>query len=81
MTMCVGLEVYLHTLLTSTLYEDVSSALLPMALPGGEGDLRVSVFYGDWWAPEPVWILEKKIFAPAGDRIPIPGLRSPRLKS
>ena len=53
-----------------------------MALPGKREDLQVSISYDDWWAPEPVWILEKNFFfAPAGDRIPIPGLRSQRLKS
>jgi hypothetical protein len=70
--MCVGLEVYLHSLLTSTLYEGESSASLPMALPG-EGE-----------APgiHQLWISvgsracldsgEEFFFAPAGDRIPIP---------
>jgi hypothetical protein len=35
MTMCVGLEVHLHSLLTSALYEGESSASLLMSLPGG----------------------------------------------
>jgi len=65
MTICVGLEVYLRSLLATTLYEGESSASLPMALPWGGGEPRVFISYEDWWAPEPVWILEKIFFCPS----------------